>query len=62
METTGDEEPEMFEEITPNENHTDRTDYTNTVEISQQDQTMGSMDNQPVFADFLESTNSRVSR
>ena len=61
METTSEEEPKMYKEITPKEYQADRTNYTDTVEISQQDRTMGSIDKQLVFANFLESTDSQGS-
>lgn len=61
METTGDEELKMSEEITPKEYQANHTDCTDVVETSQQDRTMGLVDKQLVFANFRESADSRVS-
>jgi hypothetical protein len=52
METTGDEEPEMYEEITPKEYQADRKDCKDAEEISQQDRTMGSVDNNKPLQTF----------
>lgn len=52
METIGDEEPKMYEEITPKECQADRMDCKGIEEISQQDRTMDSMERQPVLMDF----------
>jgi len=62
METTSNEELDISKEITPKEYQVDHTDYTDVVGIAQQDRTMGLVDRQPIFADFLEFADSQVSR